>query len=68
MSADDGPITFDRILCFGRTYLSVNFHTGLAAELPARQVGVMAGVDVVGAEGLVHVLIDVQAVELGSML
>jgi len=59
MSADDGPITFYRILCFGRTYLSVNFHTGLAAELPARQVGVMAGVDVVGAEGLVHVLIDV---------
>ena len=37
-------------------YLSVHLDTGLAAKLPAGEVGVVRGVDVVVGKGLIHVL------------
>ncbi len=41
----------------------VHFDGALAAELPAYKVGVVRRVDDVVAEGLVHVLVDVEAIE-----
>ena len=37
-------------------YLSVDFHAGLSAKLFSDEVGVVAGVDVVVIQRLVHVL------------
>ena len=49
--------------------LSVNFDTRLSAKLSSSQVGVVTRVDGVGAERLVHVLVDVEPVEQdGSVL
>ena len=42
------------------TYLSVHLYAGLAPELPAGEVGVVRGVDVVVGQGLVHILVDIQ--------
>ena len=38
------------------TYLSVHLYAGLAPELPAGEVGVVRGVDVVVRQRLLHVL------------
>ena len=43
--------------------LSVNLYAGFASELPPGEVGVVAGVDVVVGQRLVHVLVDVQPVQ-----
>ena len=47
----------------GQQALAVHLHAGLAAELASGQVRVVAGIDVVVRQGLVHVLVDVQAVQ-----
>ena len=44
------------------SHLAVDFHAGLSAELFAREIGVVTGVDVVMGQGLVHVLVDVQPI------
>ena len=56
------PISF---ICVSGMYfnLSVDFHAGLAAKLFSDEVSVVAGVDVVVVEGLVHVHVNVQPVQ-----
>lgn len=43
--------------------MNSHLHRGLAAELTANEVGVVAGVDVEVRQRLVHVHVDVEAVE-----
>ncbi len=47
----------------GEENLAVDFGGGLAAILSADKVGVMGGVDVVVTQRLVHVLVELDAVE-----